>query len=170
LNYLVTGSTATIVYGDPRFTNDLDVVIELTLGTIDDFVAAFPEPEFYVSHSAAQKAVERPSQFNIVHPTSGLKIDVIVASDSEFDRERLSRARNLPVLEGRTVSFASPEDVILKKLMYFKEGRSAKHLTDIQGVLRRQGAKLDRHYIAQWSRRLEVSDVWQQVLADEAVE
>src|SRR5262249_23670228 len=121
LAYLVTGSTATIAYGDPRFTNDIDVVVDLPANRIDSLLAAFPSPEFYLSRSAVESAVARRSQFNIIHPTSGLKVDVIVASNSPFDRERLRRARHLSVLPDRTISFASAEDVILKKMEYFQE-------------------------------------------------
>jgi hypothetical protein len=84
----------------------------------------------------------------------------IVASDSEFDRNRLLRARRLPVLPDREVSFASPEDVILKKMQYFQEGGSEKHLRDIAGVLLIQGVHIDREYILQWASRLGVSEIW----------
>ena len=110
LRYAVTGSTATIVYGEPRFTNDIDVVVDLPTARIDDFLAAFPPPGFYLSRMAVESAVAQQRQFNIIHPTSGLKVDVIVATQSEFDRQRLDRSRPLPVLTDRSVSFATPED------------------------------------------------------------
>ena len=160
LRYAVTGSTATIAYGEPRFTNDIDVVVELPTTRIDDFMAAFPQEDFYLSRSAVEAAVARRRQFNIIHPTSGLKVDVIVASQSEFDCQRLDRSRWLPVLTDRSVSFATPEDVILKKLEYFKEGGSDKHLRDIAGVLRIQGAAIDRVRITEWADRLGLSEVW----------
>ena len=160
LRYLVTGSTATIVYGEPRFTNDIDVVVDLPASRIEDLLSVFPASEFYVSRSAVQAAVARKHQFNIIHPASGLKADVIVATESEFDRGRLRRSRQLPVLPERTVSFASPEDVILKKLQYFQEGGSEKHLRDIAGVLLIQGDALDHEYISAWAERLQVADEW----------
>lgn len=165
LPYLVTGSTATIAYGEPRFTNDIDVVVDLPANHIDALIAAFPEDHFYISRSAVEAAVARHHQFNIIHPTSGLKADVIVASQSEFDRTRLRRARRLPVLENREVSFASPEDVILKKLQYFQEGGSEKHLRDIAGVLLIQGDHIDRDYIKDWAQRLGFAEIWSLVLA-----
>ena len=156
----MTGSTATITYGEPRFTNDIDVVVDLPAARVDDLLAAFSGDEFYISRSAVEAAVAREHQFNILHPTSGLKVDVIVASQSEFDRGRLQRARRLAVLSDRTVSFASPEDVILKKLLYFREGGSEKHLRDIAGVLRIQGEKIDLDYVRDWAGRLGVDDEW----------
>jgi hypothetical protein len=91
-------------------------------------------------------------------------VDVIVAGDSEFDRSRLQRGLRLPVLPDRTVSFASPEDVILKKLVYYREGGSEKHLRDIAGVLRVGGERLDRNYLLEWVVRLDLGDLWQLTL------
>lgn len=79
IRYLVTGSMATIAYGEPRFTNDIDVVISLRLEDVPRFCEAFPMPEFYVSQEAVKAAVRERRQFNIIHPASGLKIDGIIA-------------------------------------------------------------------------------------------
>jgi hypothetical protein len=139
LTYLVVGSTATIAYGEPRFTNDIDIAIELPPSQVEPFCDSFPSTEFYLSRDTVRDAVNRGRPFNLIHPTSGLKIDFIVLTQEAFDRSRIARRRELPVLEGRTISFASPEDVILKKLVFFQDGGSEKHLRDIAGVLRIQG-------------------------------
>lgn len=165
LRYAVTGSTATITYGEPRFTNDIDVVVDIPAARIDEFMLAFPRPDFYPSLTAVESAVAHQRQFNIIHPTSGLKVDVIVASQSEFDRQRLDRSRLLAVLADRSVSFAAPEDVILKKMEYYQQGGSEKHLRDISGVLRLQGDRIDRDRITAWAARLGVSNVWSLVLS-----
>ena len=113
LTYLVTGSTATIAYGEPRFTNDLDIVLDLPAGRVDDFCAGFPPPDFYLSRDAVAEAVRTGFQFNVIQPGAGLKIDFILLSGSAFDAARRGRGRRLPVLADRAVPFASPEDVIL---------------------------------------------------------
>jgi hypothetical protein len=100
LTYLVTGSTATIAYGEPRFTNDIDIVVDLPLDRVADFCAGFPADDFYLSLTAVADAVRSRHQFNVLHPASGLKIDFIVLTDSEFDRSRRQRGRNLAVLPG----------------------------------------------------------------------
>jgi len=165
LFYLVVGSTATIAYGDPRLTNDIDIVVELPAEKIDSFCDAFQGDEFYVSRQAVQTAVAQCFQFNVIHTTSGLKIDFIVLSDSEFDRSRCQRRRALPVLDDGPTWFASPEDVILKKMVYFQEGGSDKHLRDIAGVLRLQGNRLDQAYVVKWSQLLGVEAIWQSIVA-----
>jgi hypothetical protein len=158
--YLITGSMATIAYGEPRFTNDIDVVVRLASHQIDGLCGAFPAEEFYISREAVADAVAHRTQFNVLHPTSGLKIDVMVADDSEFNQARFSRARSLRVAVGRDVTFASPEDVIIKKLVFYREGGSEKHLRDISGVLKIMGAEIDRAYIERWVRRLGLTREW----------
>ena len=116
-----------------------------------------------MSQPAAETAVRRKHQFNIIHPSSGLKIDVIVASDSPFDRSRLHAAAVCRPAPDLQVCFGSPEDVILKKLEYYREGGSDKHLRDIAGVLKVQGPRVDRQYIAEWAEKLGVLDLWQMV-------
>jgi hypothetical protein len=164
LRYIVTGSTAIIVYGEPRFTNDIDVVVDLPLEKVAAFCEAFPPEQFYLSLAAVTEAVQSRHQFNILYPSTAANVDVIVASDSEFDRSRLARARSLIVLPDRDVFFASPEDVILKKMVYYQIGGSDKHLGDIASVLRVQGIHLDRDYIELWSSRMGVLEIWRLVL------
>jgi hypothetical protein len=93
LPYFITGSTMTIFYGEPRFTNDIDIVVDLPAAAVQAFCGQFPEEDFYVSEQAASDAVRRCSQFNIIQPGSGLKVDVIVPTPSEFNRTRFARAR-----------------------------------------------------------------------------
>jgi hypothetical protein len=159
--YLVTGSTATIAYGEPRFTNDLDVVVAMNPSQVPAFCAAFAAPKFYCSAQAVEQAVRDRFQFNILQPASGLKVDVILATDSEFDRSRLARGVRLIAAADVEVTFASPEDVIIKKLQYFHEGGSEKHLRDIVGVLKVQGERIDRTYLADWIARLSLQTEWQ---------
>lgn len=161
LRYLVTGSTATIAFGEPRFTNDIDIVLDLPADQIDNFCNLFPEPDFYLSRQAAVSAVRQKSQFNVIHPASGLKVDFMVYAPSDFNASRMLRVRDLPALEDCMVRFASPEDVILMKLKYYKEGGSEKHLRDIRGVLEVQGSRIDRQYIAEWATKLGVVEEWQ---------
>jgi hypothetical protein len=165
LKYLITGSTVTIFYGEPRFTNDIDVVVQLPANTIREFCSQFPPGDFYVSEDAATDAVRHRSQFNIIHPGSGLKIDVIVPAMTEFDRARFGRAVRVQAGSDWGASFATPEDAIIKKMEYFREGRSEKHLRDIAGVLKTSGGQLDLKYIEQWADKLKLSDIWQAIQA-----
>lgn len=164
LRYLVTGSVVTIFFGEPRFTNDIDIVVDLPLEQIEAFCQAFPSSEFYVSEEAARGAVAGCGQFNIIHPASGLKVDVIIPSDTPFNRSRFARGTRVRPDEDYDASFASVEDVIIKKMEYYREGGSEKHLRDITGVLRISGDRVDGTYIADWASRLGLASIWQTVL------
>jgi hypothetical protein len=165
LPYLVTGSVATIYFGEPRLTNDIDVVVSLLPQRVAEFCRAFPTPDFYVSEDAAREAVEQRTQFNIIHPSSGLKVDVIVPPDTPFNRSRLTRAVRVKPASDYDASFASVEDVIIKKMEYYREGGSEKHLRDITGVLKTRGDSVNRAYIEHWAERFGLEEVWKAILA-----
>jgi len=162
--YLVTGSMATIFYGEPRFTNDIDVVARLESDDVDRLIDQFSADEFYLSREAARRAVDNASQFNLIHPASGLKVDFMVPTMDPFDQSRFERGRRVHPAAGFEATFASPEDVILKKLQYYRDGGSDKHLRDSAGVLK-VSRGVDRGYIAEWSRRLGLTEIWHRVEA-----
>lgn len=161
VRYFVTGSVATIFYGEPRFTNDIDIVADLRLEQIRAFCASFPGDEYYVSEESARRAVLRRQQFNLIHPRSGLKVDFMIPSGNSFNASRFDRARRVCPVESFEASFSSPEDVILKKMEYYREGGSDKHLRDITGIFKILGEDLDTGYIDDWAGRLEVESIWQ---------
>lgn len=164
LRYFVTGSTATIFYGEPRFTNDIDIVVDLSEPRIADFCRQFPQDEFYLSEPAVREAVRRRTQFNILHPASGLKVDVIVPESSLFNRSRFDRVRRVHAADDLEACFASPEDAIIKKMEYYREGGSEKHLRDIAGVLKTTGEQIDLAYIAMWAQQMALVDIWTAIL------
>ncbi len=164
LRYFVTGSMATIFFGEPRFTNDIDIVVDLPASRIRELCAAFPSPEFYLSEETVYRAVSRRRQFNIIHPSSGLKVDVMVPADSPFNRSRFTRTRTVRPSPDFEAVFSSPEDVILKKMEVYLEGGSEKHLRDISGVLKISGDRLDRSYIAEWADRMGTAEIWEEIL------
>jgi hypothetical protein len=163
INYLLVGAIASAAYGEPRFTRDLDVVADLHAEDLAGLSNYFPATDFYLDPHAAREAVARRTQFNIVHPASGLKIDVIVAANDPFDQSRFRRGRRLQALPHRQATFASPEDVIIKKMEYYRMGASEKHLRDITGILKVSGADIDRDYVSQWADRLGLSEIWQAI-------
>lgn len=170
LRYFVTGSIATIFFGEPRFTNDIDIVVDLPPDRIRELCSAFPVGEFYLDEESVQRAIARHGQFNILHPAWGLKVDIMVPAQNAFNRSRFARVRRLKPASDYEAVFASPEDVILKKLEYYKEGGSEKHLRDIAGILKISGDQIDFPYVEDWSVRLGLAELWEKVrnAADEA--
>ena len=160
VRYRVVGSMASIAYGEPRFTNDIDILVDLPLGKIDALCREFPDDDYYLSPEAARTAISQRHQFNILHFPSGLKIDLILVQDTDFSRADIAQGRRLKSEGFYDAWFASPENVILKKLEYYREGGSEKHLRDIAGILTIQGESIDRAWIEAWAVRLGVEPEW----------
>jgi hypothetical protein len=161
--YMIGGSQAAMYYGEPRLTRDVDVIIALRADHLPAFLRGFPADEFYVDEQAARRAIGTAGQFNVIHPGSGLKIDVYVNPDTPYDRARLARRQQLPLLPGVQAYFARPEDVILYKLLYHRQVESGSHLRDVLGILRVSGPELDERYIAEWADHLGLRTLWEQI-------
>lgn len=161
--YFITGAVASIAYGEPRLTNDIDIVAEINDGHITKLKECFPEGEYYLDSDAISEAIKCRLQFNIIHPASGLKIDVMISKRDAFDESRFARIRRMRPLEDTEANFASPEDVIIKKMEYYKEGSSDKHIRDIMGMLKISGEMIDLGYISLWAKRLNLDDIWQPI-------
>lgn len=161
--YLITGSVAAMAYGEPRLTNDIDIVAAIDEKHVKDLVMSFPSDEFYISEEMVREAIHCQGQFNIIHPTSGIKVDVIIKQDTPFDNSRFERLHRIYPAESYQANFAAPEDVIIKKMEYYKAGGSEKHLRDIAGILKISGEIVDWDYITEWAKRLELTEVWDAV-------
>ncbi len=158
--YLVTGSVAAMAYGEPRFTNDIDIVAAIKDQHIQALLVAFPAEEYYIDADMIREAIQQGRQFNIIHPASGLKVDVMIKRDTAFDESRFSRVRRIQPAESYQANFAAPEDVIIKKMEYYRQGGSEKHLRDITAILKISGESVDWDYISLWAERLGLTEIW----------
>ena len=158
--YMITGSQASAYYGEPRFTRDIDIVADIKPEQAKDFVTYFPASEFYRDQETIEEEIKKRGQFNIIHVASGLKIDIILTKTTSFSQTEFVRKNRSAIFPGQDAYFASPEDVIIKKMEYYKEGASEKHLRDIAGILKISGEMVDRDYIAEWARQLGLTEIW----------
>src|SRR5262249_15170811 len=145
--YALVGSWGSGIYGEPRFTRDIDIVLDLKPALVTPFCAAFPIGEFSLSEAAVRDAVRTRFQFNPIHPESGNKIDFILTRPESWNIGQLQRRRRIELRLGEEafdVYVAAPEDVILGKLWYFAEGGGDRHLRDIAGILRVTGDGVNR--------------------------
>ena len=162
ISYMITGGIASIFYGKPRLTHDFDIVVEIEEKDIADLVTIFKD-EFFVSSEAIQNAIKDRSMFNIIHFDSGIKVDFWLLKDEEFDRKRFER-RQRHVYSGRDIFFSTPEDIILKKLDWFKESEIQKHFDDALSVSEIQ-QDLDMDYLTVWARKLSVQALLDDILS-----
>lgn len=162
LEYALIGSIATMSYGEPRATLDIDVVVAMDAQGLDAVRALFPAPDFYLSMEAAREAVEAASQFNVIHPTSGMKIDFFVAGDA-IEASQLRRRLRRLVLPDLEAWCSPPEELIVKKLTYYAAGASDKHLRDIASMLRISPEEIDFEVVSRLAAEAGVDTLWRQV-------
>lgn len=137
LRYMVSGSVAAIYYGEPRMTNDVDIIIFLKREDAPRFMQAFPEDEFYcppLEVIQMEQAREQRGHFNLIHHDTGFKADIYLTGRDALHAWGISHAQTAD-LEGEKVTFAPPEYVIIRKLQFYREGGSQKHLRDISRML-----------------------------------
>ncbi len=165
--YYIGGSVASSIYGEPRSTLDIDIGADLPESAVRELVAKW-DCDFYVSESAMRDAVQRGRCFNLIHLSTSLKVDVFVCGADVFNASVLKRRLPRTVAMGEeslTLWLATPEDVILHKLVWYRKGgeTSERQWRDIAGVLKQQQDRLDTGYIEDWADRLQVRDLWERI-------
>lgn len=165
--YMVVGSVGSIVYGEPRMTKDMDLVVNLVASDARRIEAMFPFDDFYCPPAEVLRhEIVQRGQFNLIHHDTGLKIDLIIRKSSPHALEEFARRRKVTLWEGFDAYVASPEDIVVKKLDYFREGGSQKHLDDIRGILATTPLEMD--YLLPWVDRLGLRALWNQVALEES--
>jgi hypothetical protein len=165
LRYVVSGSIAAILYGEPRLTHDVDFVVFLRTEDARRLHGAFLAPEFYVPSTeeiVAEILRAGKGHFNIIHIDTGFKADFYTTRSDEFDAWAFRNARKL-AYQDEPVKVAPPEYVIVRKLEYYREGGSDKHLRDIRSMLAVSGEAIDHSILVEWVQRQSVHSEWQMV-------
>ena len=170
--YYVGGSVASSIYGEPRSTLDIDIGADLPESAVQHLVSQWND-DFYVSEAAMRDAIQRERCFNLIHLSTSLKVDIFVCGADVFNASVLKRRISRTVAigdESLSIWFATPEDVILHKLVWYRKGgeTSERQWRDIAGVLKQQQGRLDADYLADWADRLKVRDLWER-FCDEIV-
>jgi hypothetical protein len=163
IRYVVGGSLASSIYGIPRATQDVDIVADIRPAHVDSITSALTG-EFYIDAEMIRDAIKRRASFNVVHLATMFKADVFILQGDSWSREEMARARieELDVPEGKvTVRFASPEDTLLHKMVWYKLGNqiSDRQWGDVVGVLKVQGEALDHEYLDRWAPVLDVAEL-----------
>lgn len=161
--YFIGGSVASSWHGATRSTMDVDLVAQLSQKHIDPFLAKLSY-EFYASKPAMVDAVERKSCFNLIHLATSFKVDIFVSQDRPFDVDSMARAQAGEIgLESKLlVPFASPEDIIVSKLEWYRLGNEAsqRQWDDVTRVLQLLGDQVDSDYLNRAAESLQVEDLW----------
>jgi hypothetical protein len=166
--YVTGGSVASSILGVPRATQDVDIVIDLPPEKAKPFVAAM-QAAFYIDADAVDQAIHRRSSFNAIHLETVLKVDFFICRHGGHADEEMRRrvAVDIDETTHRRVFVASPEDIILQKLAWYRMGSriSERQWNDVLGVMKVQGGRLDRDYLSRWAKDLGVDDLLVEALA-----
>lgn len=160
IQYFLVGSLGAMYYSRPRYTNDIDLVVQISASDVQKFEALFDLETFYCPPiEILRDEIMRAGSFNLIHQNSGIKIDIILLNQTEFYQSEFQRRRKVSLLPGLEVHIASPEDIIIKKLDFFREGGSEKHLNDIREILIE--TPIDEEYLQKWVARFGLTMEWQ---------
>jgi hypothetical protein len=163
----IGGSIASSFAGEPRSTIDIDIVAAITDAHIPALVAAL-SPAFYVDEDALRRAVRASSSTNLIHMETMLKVDLFVAGGTPLDMQQLARRQPVDAGDGVIVHVHPPEDILLQKLRWYRMGRevSDRQWRDILGIVRVQGARLDREYLRRNAPLIGVGDLVERALVE----
>ena len=160
--YMVTGSVAAMLYGEPRMTHDIDLVVDLQSEQIGALIHAFAPAEFYVPPEeviGVEIARTQRGHLNIIHHATGYNADIYLHGDDPVHRWGMKNRRTM-TLDNEEIFIAPPEYVILRKLEYYRESGYQKHIIDIEGMFRVGGKELSLPALNEWIKKLSLEKEW----------
>ncbi|PZU99969.1 MAG: hypothetical protein DCE90_01390 [Pseudanabaena sp.] len=164
--YVIGGSLASGIWGEMRYTQDIDLVADIQVIHISRLLQTLT-PRFYISEEAIQEAIALGGSFNAIDNLTGWKIDIFVLTSDQFQQSRFERRKAINFGDqGLNLNFSTPEDMVLQKLLWQSQWElSPSQWRDILGILKLQGENLDFDYLRQWAEFLQVGDRLEQALA-----
>lgn len=162
IDYVVTGSVASIIYGNPRLTHDIDLVININSLQVTDFLAQFDPDKFYVPPAEVfQIELKRDAHghVNIIHLESGFKADLYFAGKSDLQMWALNKYSETEFFN-MSFRLAPVEYVIIQKLLFYREAKMQKHIIDIQGILEHSKEIIDFELLNFYIDKYKLDDIW----------
>lgn len=165
ISYAITGGFAVTIWGKPRYTADIDVIIEMADKNIKPLAKKLLaiDKNVYAEEDMMREALMYHGEFNFIHSDTGLKVDFFVQDDSPYSTLKLKRAV-LRKMFNRTIPFVSPEDLVLSKLMWSKESESQKQAEDIKSVLRNPNISLNMKYLKNWAQKHDTLEMLEELI------
>ncbi|MUG91119.1 hypothetical protein F7734_00825 [Scytonema sp. UIC 10036] len=169
--YYISGGVASSIHGEARSTRGLDLVIQIKVSQIDFLVQTLEAAGYYCPAGAVEDMKqEREKTLSITHMETIANADLIVMDNSSpFAISQMSRRILLDVEGMQEFWIASPEDLILQKLLWGKGSRSEKQWRDVLGILKLQSGNLNYIYLTEWAERLNIFDELEQALTEAGI-
>lgn len=173
ISYYISGSIASSIYGMARATMDVDIVAAIESNHILP-LRKYLEKEYYIDENIIADAIRRNTSFNLIHLETMIKIDVFIHKNESYQQETICRKRKDILDENDTSTeyyFSSPEDIIIHKLQWYEMGGriSERQWLDVIGVIKVQGASLDKSYLKSWSEKLRIIELLKNAFSDAGV-
>ena len=170
IEFMVGGSFASGAWGEPRHTNDIDIVADINSESASCLEANAP-PIFQTGTEELKLALETRTQdasFQMLHNEGLFKVDVFVLSSHKLDQSAFSRKVRIELAPGLAAFCQSPEDMVLQKLRWYELGNrvSDRQWHDVVKMLEIQHENLDVRYMNNWAEKLGLHDLLLQALAE----
>ncbi len=165
--WVLGGSLASSIVGEPRSTMDIDVAVQLEVGRVHDLVAAVCD-DYYVSEDMVRDALTNASSFNLIHFGSGMKIDLFSLSDDPLDVRQLARRQLVEIEPGTSIWVGAADDQVLRKLRWYRLGGevSDRQWRDVVAILQVQGRRIDHQQLLIDAGSLGLADLVAAALSD----
>jgi hypothetical protein len=168
IDYMIGGAVAVWPWGEPRSTQDIDIVIHLGIEQINalskelEKVDIFLPPDI-ILENLHETRVDLP--INAIHGASGYKAEMFLLREDDELRKAAFR-RRVKVDFGAEIGevyIHSPEDLIIYKMLYYSLSQQTKHIRDIGSILKTMGEQLDYDYIQKWAKDKQLTAIWQAI-------
>ncbi len=167
IEYAITGSVASGMYGEPVSTQDVDIVVRMNEAQARTFTLALPQ-RFYRNEESVANAARIGGMVNVIDMDTTFKVDLSVVPMTAFHRSVFERRQRVELQPGgEALDVVSPEDIILMKLLWRKDSRSVKQWENALSVARVRGARMDWKYLFVQAKTLGIEDDLEK-LRDEA--
>lgn len=164
--YMLTGSVVSSMYGEPRASHNIDVIVAITSKHINVLIETFPSDRFFLNKESIEEAIDNGGMFNLINKEGGDKVYFWMLTNNAFDLSRFKRKRTEKFLN-INMKVQTPEDTILSKLKWAKDsGGSEKQYHDALRVFVVQGKTLDHLYMEEWAKKIDVYKFYRKIVKD----
>ncbi len=161
---MLTGAFASAAWGEPRFTRDIDIVVHGSEKKTHALVGLFLAEGYAASARHGDMSCAEQARVSIAHSSTGIRIDLLPEESCAVGKRQWRRRKQVELLSGITMDAVSPEDLIISKMAYYRQGGSEKHLRDITGIMKVSGDQVDTAYVERWAKELGLTKIWQAIL------
>ena len=171
IDYMIGGAVAVWPWGEPRSTQDIDIVIHLSIEQINALSKELEKVDIYlppdiILENLHETRIDLP--INAIHGASGYKAEMFLMRDDD-ELRKTAFQRRVKVDFGSEIGevyIHSPEDLIIYKMLYYSLSQQTKHIRDIGSIIKTRGEKLDHEYIQKWAIKKQLTSIWQEIKSE----